>query len=59
MISDINIYLLGASEIMQRLNFNQKKPPINGGTTNPRNQRISCFSSLHPQDSILLFLYNT
>jgi hypothetical protein len=39
--------------------FGQKKPPINGGTANSRNQQISCFSSLPLQDSILIFLYNT
>jgi hypothetical protein len=37
----------------------KKKPPINGGTANSRNQQISCFSSLRVQDSILIFLYNT
>jgi len=36
----------GSKKITMCLNFGQKKPPINGGTTNPRNQRISCFSSL-------------
>jgi len=51
--------LSDSTKITKWLNFGQKKPPINGGTTNPRNQRISCFSSLPLQDSISPILFNS